>query len=327
MPKTYSEEKSAALDAVRRAAVLCRSVQRSISPDTIEKKDRSPVTVADFGSQAVVCHVLESRFASDPIIGEEDASVLREQGNASVLDRIVGYVGEIIPGVAAGDVLRLIDRGGARDYSRRLWTLDPIDGTKGFLRSDQYAVALALIEDGEVVVAALACPNLPGENDSPGQAFVAVKDQGAWAVPLYSEGEEKPIHVSPVADTKRARFCESVESGHSSHGDAADVAEVLGITEDSIRLDSQAKYAIVARGDAEIYMRLPTRPNYVEKIWDHAAGLLVVEEAGGRVSDIDGKPLDFSHGGRLETNKGVIATNGHLHDEVLAALRRVGVSG
>ncbi len=327
MPDIYSEEKAAALDAVRKAARLCRSVQQGISPDTIEKKDRSPVTVADFGSQAVVCHVLESRFASDPVIGEEDASVLREQGNASVLDRIVGYVGEIIPGVAAGDVLRLIDRGGARDHSRRLWTLDPIDGTKGFLRSDQYAVALALIEEGEVVVAALACPNLPDENGSLGQAFVAAKNQGAWAVPLYAEGEEKPIHVSRVSDTKRARFCESVESGHSSHGDAADVAEVLGITEDSIRLDSQAKYAIVARGDAEIYMRLPTRPNYVEKIWDHAAGLLVVEEAGGRVSDIDGKPLDFSHGGRLETNTGVIATNGHLHDDVLEALRQVGVSG
>ncbi len=285
------------------------------------------MTVADFGSQAVVCHVLESRFPSDPIIGEENASVLREAGNESILERIVGYVGEIVPGVAAAAVLRLIDRGGARDHSRRLWTLDPIDGTKGFLRSDQYAVALALIEEGEVVVAALACPNLPDEDGSVGQAFVAVKGAGAWTAPLYSEGEGRPIHVSTVAVSEKARFCESVESGHSSHGDAADVAETLGITEESIRLDSQAKYAIVARGDAEIYMRLPTRPDYVEKVWDHAAGLLVVEEAGGRVTDIDGKPLDFSHGGRLESNTGVIATNGHLHDDVLEALRKVGVSG
>ncbi|MDX1429115.1 MAG: inositol monophosphatase family protein, partial [Rhodothermales bacterium] len=80
------------------------------------------------------------------------------------------------------------------------------------------------------------------------------------------------------------------------------------------------------RGDAEIYMRLPTRADYVEKIWDHAAGMLVVEEAGGQVTDIDGKRLDFSHGDGLAENSGVIATNGKLHDAVIEALREVGVS-
>ena len=91
-----------------------------------------------------------------------------------------------------------------------------------------------------------------------------------------------------------ARFCESVESGHTAHDTAATIADLLHITQPPVRLDSQAKYAVVARGDADIYMRLPTRPNYQEKIWDHAGGTLLVEEAGGRVTDINGKPLDWS---------------------------------
>ena len=80
-----------------------------------------------------------------------------------------------------------------------------------------------------------------------------------------------------------ARFCESVESGHSAQGDAAAVAARLGITTPPLRMDSQAKYAVVARGEADIYLRLPTRADYREKIWDHAAGALIVTEAGGIV--------------------------------------------
>src|SRR5439155_19463982 len=95
-----------------------------------------------------------------------------------------------------------------------------------------------------------------------------------------------------------------------------------GIVTPPLRLDSQAKYATVARGDASIYLRLPTRQDYREKIWDHAAGLIIVEEAGGRVSDVRGAALDFSRGRRLEANAGVIATNGHIHDRVVAAVTR-----
>jgi 3'(2'), 5'-bisphosphate nucleotidase len=86
-------------------------------------------------------------------------------------------------------------------------------------------------------------------------------------------------------------------------------------------MDSQCKYGAVARGDASIYLRLPTRSDYQEKIWDHAAGMLVVEQAGGRVSDIDGAPLDFRHGRTLARNRGVVATAGGVHARVLEAIR------
>ena len=97
----------------------------------------------------------------------------------------------------------------------------------------------------------------------------------------------------------------------------------LGITEEPFRIDSQCKYAAVARGDATIYLRLPTIKGYQEKIWDHAAGVAVIEEAGGVVTDVYGKKLDFSKGRTLSENKGVIVSNGQFHDEVLVVVRDV----
>jgi 3'(2'), 5'-bisphosphate nucleotidase len=100
---------------------------------------------------------------------------------------------------------------------------------------------------------------------------------------------------------------------------------MLGIAAPPVRLDSQAKYAVVARGDAELYLRLPTRKDYREKIWDHAAGALVVQEAGGTVTDVRGKPLDFTRGPELAGNRGVVVTHGLEHARIIAALRELGV--
>jgi 3'(2'), 5'-bisphosphate nucleotidase len=142
-------------------------------------------------------------------------------------------------------------------------------------------------------------------------------------MPLDARNGNHTVRVSDLTEFSRARFCESVESGHSSHGDAAAVAERLGIAEEPVRMDSQAKYAFVASGGAEIYLRMPTRPGYVERIWDHAAGALIVEEAGGRVTDINGKGLEFRHGAGLSANRGVVVTNGRLHDQVIEAIQAV----
>jgi len=85
-------------------------------------------------------------------------------------------------------------------------------------------------------------------------------------------------------------------------------------------MDSQCKYAVLARGEASIYLRFTTDPNYKEKIWDHAAGSLLVEEAGGFVSDSKGRPLDFTKG-RTLPNKGIIATNKVLYERVLGVVQ------
>jgi len=306
-----------AVSAVREASAVCRRVQADlVNAGTVSKDDKSPVTVADFAAQAVVCARLATAFADMPVVGEEGSEALR--GDADLLGVVAGHAG-----MAEGDTLAAIDRGGwTPDGTTSVyWTLDPIDGTKGFLRGEQYAVALGLIAGGKVVLGVLGCPNLDG-----GLLMVGGNGDGLAPRRLAVDGTDTAgdaVAVSATADPADARFCESVESGHSDQSASAKIAAALGITRDPYRIDSQCKYAAVARGDADIYLRLPTRPGYEEKVWDHAAGLAVVEAAGGRVTDIDGKPLSFTHGRTLKHNRGVVATNGALHDAVIAAIAGV----
>ncbi|MEM8874325.1 MAG: inositol monophosphatase family protein [Planctomycetota bacterium] len=288
----------AAEAAVRKAADVCQRVRAEmVTPESIEKKDRSPVTVADLASQAIVIEALEP--LGIPVVGEESADALRE--DAAVRAKVCE-----LAGASEADVMRRLDAGGHAEAKGRFWTLDPIDGTKGFLRNDQYAVALALIEEGTPVLGALACPAL-----------------NCGTVLAAERGKTPPFSVSTVTDPTQARLVESVESGHSDQDQSVQIARALGIGRDPLRMDSQAKYAAVALGDAEVYLRLPTRPGYRERIWDHGAGLICVECAGGRVTDVDGKPLDFSRGRKLEDNRGVVATSGRFHDAVLSAVSDV----
>ncbi|MBM3968528.1 MAG: hypothetical protein FJ302_01490 [Planctomycetes bacterium] len=174
------------------------------------------------------------------------------------------------------------------------------------------------------LVAILGCPNLPlepGGTAVAGTIFSTVRGQGASVRSCFGESVVSPVRVTSTSNWADVRLCESVESGHSAHDRSAMISTSLGIVKQPVRLDSQAKYAVVARGEGDVYLRLPTKKDYREKIWDHAGGVLVVEEAGGRVTDIDGKPLEFTHGRELSANRGVVVTNGRLHNDVLRAIR------
>jgi 3'(2'), 5'-bisphosphate nucleotidase len=316
-------ELAAALAAVRAASEVCRVAQgRLMAGHTLTKGDQSPVTIADFAAQAVVCAELTDRLGSIDMIGEEDSNDLRSPEASGLLDALTALVqthrGD---SVAASSVLDWISVGASASASDRYWTLDPIDGTKGFLRGDQYAIALGLIEGGQVILGVLGCPNLANSDGSVGAIFAAADGVAqAWygdaAVPLA-------VTVAAPATLAEARLCESVESGHSNQDQSALIAERLGITAEPYRIDSQCKYGAVARGDASIYLRLPTRADYREKIWDHAAGKFVVEQAGGVVTDVTGALLDFSHGSTLAANSGVVATDGRFHDQVIEAVQSV----
>ena len=325
----YEKEITVAIEAVRNAAKLCTAVQSEMTPDTIQKKDKSPVTLADFGSQAIVCRILGDSFPTDPIVAEEASAVLRQPENGALLDRLTRHVESVVPGAASDEILTWIDRGGQAKFGERFWTLDPIDGTKGFIRGEQYAISLALIVEGTVKVAVLGCPNLStglSHSGDFGAVFAAIRGGGAVQLPQEKGAEtEHRIEVSELTDITGTRFCESVEKAHSSHEGSAAVATHLEIEAQPVRLDSQAKYAWVARGDADAYLRLPRSSDYQEKIWDHAGGALIVEEAGGRVTDINGRPLDFGRGATLSKNRGVVASNGRVHDDILEAIRSLGI--
>ncbi|KAG9239148.1 hypothetical protein BJ875DRAFT_449046 [Amylocarpus encephaloides] len=348
---TYSKELEVAELAVQRAAILTKKVFNEKAKGTISKDDASPVTIGDFGAQALIIAAIKKNFPDDEVVGEEEASTLREdsrlrdqiwslvQGTKltdEAAERVIGG-----PIESVDDMLTAIDAGSSAGGPKgRIWALDPIDGTKGFLRGGQYAVCLALMVDGDVKVGVLGCPNLPVDDAAPlsadagydqsdaegkGVLFSAILGQGAISR-LLTDGavaESKPIAMKPVKDIKEAIFCESVEAGHSSHGDQAAIAGKLGITKPSVRMDSQSKYGSVARGAGDIYLRLPTSKTYQEKIWDHAAGDLIVREAGGQVTDTLGRRLDFSKGRTLAENKGVVAAPAAVHGSVLDVVKEV----
>jgi len=317
-------EVRAASAAVRVAARACRAVQqRLVVPETLEKRDKSPVTVADFTSQAIVCAHLAEVLPGDRVVGEENAAALRQPAQEGLRGAVVRQLSEALGETCDEDqMLAWIELGAAAACGPRYWALDPIDGTKGFLRGEQYAVALGLIEDGEVRVGVLGCPNLP-LGDGVGALFTAVEGEQTAVQSLWdSDAPARPVCVGSIERASEARLVESVESAHSNQQESARVAALLGIRSEPYRIDSQCKYAAVARNDASIYLRMPTRAEYREKIWDHAAGMRVVESAGGRVTDIDGKRLDFTRGRTLENNRGVVATSGKIHDEVVDAVRR-----
>lgn len=322
----FEKEKEVAIAAAINAATICEQVRKTMVPEAIEKKDKSPVTVADFGAQAVVCKALAQAFPNDPVVGEEDAGELKTPEMAARLQQVTDYVKQVAPDATPELVTKWIDHGNGKVASR-YWTLDPIDGTKGFLRKDQYAVALAMVADGEIKVGVLACPALTLELKSgavTGILFVAVRGEGA-TMQAIDGGTPEMIKVTSSSDTEHFRFVESVESGHGDQSLQSAIAQAAGVTTESMRMDSQAKYGAVASGNAVLYLRLPSPkyPGYQEKIWDHAAGVIVVEEAGGRVTDMHGKTLDFSKADRLETT-GVVVSNGEIHNKVLAALSKEG---
>lgn len=331
-------ERRFAISAVVAASRLTRAVRRDFDPSqSAAKADTSPVTVADLGAQALVSMALAETLPGDGLMGEEDYGPLA--ASADLAEAVMARVRELRPETTPSDLQAALDRcSDAGGPERRWWTLDPVDGTKGFLRNEQYAVALALIEDGEVVLAAMACPNLPlagasGSHQAADAAragavgclFVAERGRGAVMVPLDEAATGvpgTPIRVAAPVSASDGRYAESVEAAHSDQSASVRIGRVLGISAEPLRLDSQTKYAVVARGDASIYLRLP-RGGYVENVWDHAAGFLIVTEAGGRVSDVRGQPLDFTTGSRMTANSGIVATAASIHDEVLAAVRSV----
>ncbi|XP_065629194.1 3'(2'),5'-bisphosphate nucleotidase 1 [Quercus suber] len=338
---SYENELAAANKAASLAARLCQKVQKELlQSDVQSKSDKSPVTVADYGSQALVSFVLENELPSESfsLVAEEDSGDLRKESGQETLQRITKLVNDTllsdgsfsVSSLTTEDVLRAIDRGKSEGGSHgRHWVLDPIDGTKGFLRGDQYAIALALLDEGKVALGVLACPNLPlvsisgdsqhSSHDEVGCLFFAKVGAGTYMQSLDGSLPKK-VHVSTTENPEEASLFESFEAAHSLHDLSSSIAKKLGVKAPPVRIDSQAKYGALSRGDGAVYLRFPHK-GYREKIWDHAAGCIVVTEAGGVVTDAAGNPLDFSQGRYLDLDTGIIVTNQKLMPSLLKAVR------
>uniref|UniRef100_A0A5B6ZRC4 3'(2'),5'-bisphosphate nucleotidase n=1 Tax=Davidia involucrata TaxID=16924 RepID=A0A5B6ZRC4_DAVIN len=367
----YSKELDVAVRVVHLACSLCQRVQEGLvstgSDQVRSKDDHSPVTVADWSVQATVSWILSEFFGSQnvSIVAEEDVQTLSKADSADLLEAVVCTVNECLAeaprfglkspdkALGASQVLEAISRcSSSGGPVGRHWVLDPVDGTLGFVRGDQYAVALALIEDGQVVIGVLGCPNYPMKKEwlnyhhqhyrsmsklslptpdswEEGCVMYAGRGSGeAWMQPLVHADKKlewpnfaRVIRVSSTDDPALATFCEPAEKANSNHSFTAGLAHSVGLRKKPLRVYSMVKYAAIARGDAEIFMKF-ARAGYKEKIWDHAAGVLIVQEAGGVVTDAGGRPLDFSKGLYLEgIDRGVVACSGaSLHEKIIGAV-------
>ena len=320
----FELEKKVGLNAVTKAARACARMRGEPEfREALYKTDGSPVTLADFFVQALINEELSTVFPEIPIVAEETSLCLEDGCGGNLRNHLT----ELFPGRTTDEILRMINRGNHRaGGNERFWTLDPIDGTRGFLAKRQYAIALALVEDGEVVLGILGCPELEpnatsGAGGEKGAVFFAEKGQGSYQAGLSGSPQTR-ISVSGIKKASDAVMCESVEAPDSSYKFSGKIARFLNISAKPVKMDSQCKYAVLARGDASIYFRPSPHKDYKENIWDHAAGHIIVKEAGGTVTDSSGKPLDFSVGRKLLGNKGVLATNGAIHEAVLQAVRK-----
>lgn len=181
------------------------------------------------------------------------------------------------------------------------WYVDPIDGTHNFLRGvPLFATLLAVAREGELEAAVLSAPALR-------QRWYAWRGGGAWATGAAGAESPRRIEVSRVGDVSEAQILYASASTLEASGRAPGFRALLGDAWRERGFGDFWGYTLVAEGAAEAMIEVDLWP------WDAAAPMLLVEEAGGRVTDFDGR-RSFE-GGTF------VATNGHLHDEILARLR------
>ncbi|KAM6529255.1 hypothetical protein FALCPG4_007402 [Fusarium falciforme] len=174
MTISYTYERYLAELAVLRASILTKQVQSTVCK--ISKDDNSPVIIADFAAQALLIGAIRSAFPNDAVLGEEDSAALRVDNMLrSKVYELASSATDVVDPLAPGcvlpkpgsmqEMLDLIDlRGRGRGGGKgRVWIMNPIDGTAAFLKGQQYAVSLALIEDGKEVIGVLGCPNISAE--------------------------------------------------------------------------------------------------------------------------------------------------------------------
>ncbi len=351
MDSPLAKEIGIAIEAVQAAARLSQGVLGLQDKSIVEKNDFTPVTKADFAIQALLTATLYDAFPQYGFVGEEDAADLRATPELRdrVWDLLQGVVAEMpckIP-ESRERMCEMIDWCGrgiplpqGPDAPRRVWVFDPIDGTKMFVRGEMYAINVALLEEGKQVLSVVACPLLsmdaeyPVANDSldpqgRGCILFAVKGHGAYVRPLPGPTDSVQLrkigpYQSPASASQlRCVTCYNAEHSGIDEGHQA-IAEKLGASVPGCDLmGSVPRWAALALGlgDFTVWVyKERTRPG---KLWDHAGAVLLFEEAGGKVTDVDGKDLDFSVGRTMTSNYGFVAAQRDIHHKVLRTVHEI----
>ena len=199
--------------------------------------------------------------------------------------------------------------------------IDPIDGTKGFKKGLCYAIAIGLYFDGKPQFGCMAVPSFPEIGGTSHETVIAYGGAGIGAFWLKAGGgQPKRLHVS---DIKRISKVRVVGSRAHDRGDiCGKFVEKTDIGQTG-RMDGQAKYLMLASGQADVYIRSADPVYGIAFPWDHCTGQVILEEAGGKVTDFAGKPLNYDtpYGSPIKDLDGLVATNAKCHDEILEIIK------
>ncbi len=229
------------------------------------KPGDEPVTIADKTASELIVAGLRAAFPEDPIISEESP-------------------------IPAGALA-----------SPRHWFVDPIDGTKDFIRgSDGFSVMIGLVENGVPVLGVVHQPTLE-------RTFFATP-AGAF---VDHAGERAVLRVSETRDVPAARL---VASASHRSDDIDRVKSTLGINDETNVGSVGVKLALIAMNVRDLYVN----PWPKTKAWDTCAPQAILVGAGGRLTDLFGAPIDYT--GPLNHPRGLLASNGHIHDDVIAKI-------
>lgn len=306
------------VDAVRSAVQLCQDVQahalQGLNKFSQQKGESEPVTIADYGAQALIGRALSRYFPEDAVIAEESGAqflkVTTEAQRADILARLERVLGEKVTLEA---VVSWLDFGSNRTSSTRTWVIDPIDGTRGFIAQRHYAVCVGLLENGIPTEAVMGCPQYQA-----GKGAIFYAEKGV----LYEQSLDGATTTQRRVSTRQDRptwlAVQSYEDAHSGKRDANRVLSALGWAQEvsTHNIDSMEKYALVGVGDADMMIRLPNNSTRPHMIWDHVAGIALVLAGGGVATDYDGTPLDFTQG-KVLPNRGMLVSSGIMHHELI----------
>ena len=261
------DELRTALELARTAGVLVMKYRGGELGIELKPGDE-PVTIADKRANQLIVDGIAKRFPHDPVVSEE------------------------LPSAEA--TLR----------APRLWLVDPIDGTKDFIRgSEGFSVMIGIVRDGRPVLGVVHQPAV----GATGRTFFATPDGGAHVV----EGDSvQPLAVSSIASAADARL---VASASHRSADIDRVKQTLGIANEQNVGSVGVKLCLIAMGMRDLYVN----PAAKTKVWDTAGPEAILTAAGGRLTDLFGDLVDYSE---LRQLRGLVASNGHVHAEVVGKL-------
>ena len=266
--KLYERELDAAISLARAAGAAALEHYGGPLRIVHKSENEDPVTQADHAANDVIVAGLEREFPADGLLSEETLDTVR------------------------------------RLSISRVWMVDPLDGTKGFIEGNgDFAVQIGLVEEGAPVLGVVYQP-------VPDVLHYAARGAGAWVV--RPETQPERMRVSSVKEFARMRLAAS-RNHHSPR--MATVMRALGLSEEIRRGSVGIKTGLIAERQCDLYIHLSPRTKH----WDTCAPEAILVEAGGRLTDLWGEPLRYNTED-VQNRNGLVAAGGAAHPLIIARL-------